>query len=177
MYRSIRRTIALLCLVLSGLPALHAAVAAPPALDSPAILGSRIDAIISQPRFAGARWGVAVVSLDDGRMLYRHHADQLFQPASTAKLFTAALALDTLGPDRRTSTRLLANGTIHGKRLDGNLVLYGMGDPTLGASGTSTDWAGQLASQLVSQGITRVQGDLIADDSYFASPLFGSGWR
>lgn len=177
MYRSIRWPLALLCLVLSSPPALRAAPATPPTTDSDAAIGSRIDAIIAQPRFSSARWGIAVVSLDDGRMLYSHHADQLFQPASTAKLFTAALALDTLGPDRRTSTRLLANGTIHGKRLDGNLVLYGMGDPTLGASGTSTDWAGQLASQLVSQGITRVQGDLIADDSYFAGPLFGSGWE
>ena len=53
-------------------------------------LAEQIDSLISQPRFAGADWGIAVISLSNGRSVYSHHADQLFQPASTAKLFTAA---------------------------------------------------------------------------------------
>lgn len=171
---------ALLCLTLCGTPPLCAATAAPPAKALPATrsnLAARIDAVIDQPRFAGAEWGLKVVSLDSGETLYTRNADHLMQPASTAKLFTAALTMDTLGAEQRTSTRLLAQGDVRRHRLDGNLVLYGMGDPTLGASGTSTDWAGQLAGQLASQGITHIHGDLIADDSIFAGPAFGSGWE
>jgi D-alanyl-D-alanine carboxypeptidase/D-alanyl-D-alanine-endopeptidase (penicillin-binding protein 4) len=140
-------------------------------------LAARIDAHIGEPRFAAADWGIAVVSLDDGRTLYTHRADRLLQPASTAKLFTAALALSTLGADYRLPTRLLAGGAIANGRLDGPLVLYGMGDPTLGTANTGADWADRLASQLAAHGVHRVRGNLIADDSYFRGPLIGTGWE
>jgi len=139
-------------------------------------LAAQIDAQIGQPRFAQASWGIAVVSLDSGRTLYAHHADQLLQPASTAKLFTAALSMATLGADYRIPTRVLASGEINHGRLTGPLILYGMGDPTLGTP-TSADWADQLASQLAARGLRNVRGDLIADDGYFTGPSFGSGWE
>ncbi|WP_343883240.1 D-alanyl-D-alanine carboxypeptidase/D-alanyl-D-alanine endopeptidase [Rhodanobacter caeni] len=151
-----------------------AATAAPPVTTT---LAARIDAHIGAPRFAAADWGIAVVSLDDGSTLYSHRADRLLQPASTAKLFTAALALSTLGADYRLPTRLLASGTLANGRLDGPLILYGMGDPTLGTANTSADWADQLASQLAARGVHRVHGNVIADDSYFRGPLTGYGWE
>ncbi len=151
-----------------------ATTAAPPATTT---LAARIDAHIGTPRFAAADWGIAVVSLDDGRTLYAHRADHLMQPASTTKLFTAALALSTLGADYRMPTRLLAGGAIANGRLDGPLILYGMGDPTLGTVNTSADWADQLAGQLAASGVRRVHGNVIADDSYFRGPSTGSGWE
>ena len=138
-------------------------------------LAARIDTLIGQPRFAHASWGIAVKSLDSGRTLYVHRADRLAHPASTAKLFTAAASLATLGPTYRFSTRLVSRGTIRNGRLDGALILYGMGDPTLG-TGSSGDWATQFASQLYARGVRQVHGDLIADDSYFTGPSFGAGW-
>ncbi|HEY0198943.1 MAG TPA: D-alanyl-D-alanine carboxypeptidase/D-alanyl-D-alanine-endopeptidase [Rhodanobacter sp.] len=157
-------------------PGLPAATVQAPAATTLAELAARIDAHIGQPRFAAADWGIAVVSLDNGRTLYAHQADHLLQPASTAKLFTAAVSLATLGPSYRIPTRVLANGTLRNGQLEGRLILYGMGDPTLGTA-TSTDWADRLASQLAAHGVRFVRGDLIADDSYFASPSFGTGWE
>ncbi|GAB2558575.1 D-alanyl-D-alanine carboxypeptidase/D-alanyl-D-alanine endopeptidase [Rhodanobacter koreensis] len=139
-------------------------------------LAARIDAYIGQPRFAAASWGIAVASLDSGRTLYAHHADQLLQPASTAKLFTAGLSLATFGTDYRIPTRLLSSGCGHDGRLNGPLILYGMGDPTLGTAG-SIAWADQLADQLAARGVRSVHGDLIVDDSYFTGPTFGTGWE
>jgi len=155
-----------------------AAVAAAPQVTttSESALAAQIDSQIGQPRFTSASWGISVVSLDSGRTLYAHRADQLMQPASTAKLFTAALALSTLGTAYQIPTRLLASETIHDGRLNGPLVLYGMGDPTLGTA-SSADWAAQLAEQLYQRGVRQVHGDLIADDSYFTGPSFGSGWE
>ena len=143
---------------------------------SESALAAQIDRQINQPRFVAASWGISVVSMDSGRTLYAHRADQLMQPASTAKLFTAALALSSLGTGYQMPTRLLATGTIHDGRLNGPLVLYGMGDPTLG-SASSPDWAAQLAEQLYQRGVRQVRGDLIADDGYFTGPTFGSGWE
>ncbi|HEU4669156.1 MAG TPA: D-alanyl-D-alanine carboxypeptidase/D-alanyl-D-alanine-endopeptidase [Dyella sp.] len=175
MHRRSRRLAALLCLALG--PAL-AFAADPPstAAAAPAELARRIDALIDAPRFAGADWGIEVVSLDSGHTLYAHRADRLLEPASTAKLFTAALVLERLGADGRASTRLLGRGPLLRGRLHGPLVLYGMGDPTLG-TGASADWADRLAAQLAARGIRRVDGDLVADDTYFQGPAIGAGWE
>ncbi|MBE1159773.1 D-alanyl-D-alanine carboxypeptidase/D-alanyl-D-alanine endopeptidase [Dyella acidiphila] len=140
-------------------------------------LTAEIDAQIDQPRFASSSWGIAITSLDTGRTLYAHDAERLLQPASTAKLFTAALVLDTLGTDYRIPTQLLATRPIVQGRLQGPLVLHGMGDPTLDTPGTNTDWADQLATQLAASGVREIQGDLVADDSYFSGPSAGAGWE
>ena len=152
------------------------AVTMTPARSPHDALAAKIDALIEQPRFAHASWGIAVVSLDSRRTLYAHRADQLGQPASTAKLFTAAVSLATLGSGYRFPTRLLSRGAVRNGRLDGQLILYGMGDPTLGTA-DSSDWAAKLASRLHARGIRQVRGDLIADDSYFTGPSFGTGWE
>jgi serine-type D-Ala-D-Ala carboxypeptidase/endopeptidase (penicillin-binding protein 4) len=140
-------------------------------------LTTAIDAQVDDPRFASSSWGIAITSLDTGRTLYAHEADRLLQPASTAKLYTAALVLDTLGTEYRIPTQLLATHPISNGHLEGPLILHGMGDPTLGTPGTNTDWANQLAIQLAANGVREVHGDLIADDSYFTGPPAGSGWE
>src|SRR5690242_12860403 len=119
------RLISLLALALAPL---HAA-----AMDLPATRAA-IDARLAQSRFAAARWGIAVVSLDSGRTLYAHDADKLFLPASTAKLYTAALVLNGLDASYRIPTRVLGSQPDRRGRVDGPLVLYGMGDPSLGVA-------------------------------------------
>jgi D-alanyl-D-alanine carboxypeptidase/D-alanyl-D-alanine-endopeptidase (penicillin-binding protein 4) len=136
-----------------------------------------IDAHIALPRFAAARWGIAVVSLDSGRTLYAHDADTLFQPASTAKLYTAALVLNGLDTGYRIPTRVHGPAPDRRGRGDGLLVLYGRGDPTLGADASSADWADALAGQLAARGVRRVRGDLVADATYFSGPPLGDGWE
>src|SRR5690348_6138980 len=142
-----------------------------------AAMRAAIDAHIAQPRFAAARWGIAVVSLDSGRMLYAHDADKLFQPASTAKLYTAALVLYGLDAAYRIPTRVLGPAPDKRGRVSGPLVLYGMGDPSLGADPATAGWADALAEQLAGRGVHRVRGDLVADATYFAGPPVGDGWE
>jgi D-alanyl-D-alanine carboxypeptidase/D-alanyl-D-alanine-endopeptidase (penicillin-binding protein 4) len=145
---------------------------------APSSLTDAIDAYIAQPRFAHAQWGIAVVSLDSGATLYRRNAESLFLPASNTKLFTAALALQTLGADARFQTTLYATAAPRSDgTLAGDLILDGGGDPSLGDPEASPDWADRFAAQLAARGVRRVRGDLIADDTYFAGPPFGGGWE
>ena len=144
----------------------------------PSSLAAGIDAYLSEPRFAHAQWGIDVSSLDDGNALYRRNADALFLPASNAKLYTSALALQTLGASARFSTTLYATAAPRADgTLTGDLILYGGGDPSLGDPEASPDWANRLAEALAVRGVRRVRGNLIADDTYFAGPLFGDGWE
>jgi D-alanyl-D-alanine carboxypeptidase/D-alanyl-D-alanine-endopeptidase (penicillin-binding protein 4) len=150
----------------------------PETLDS---LRARIAAHIAQPRFTAASWGVKIVSLDSGKTVFEHNPQKYFSPASNAKLFTAALALDKLGPDFRIKTSLYctsrpdANGTVKG-----DLIVYGRGDPTMAARLNEGDYwkpLDPLVAQIVNAGVRRVEGDLIGDESFFSGPPFGSGWE
>ena len=143
----------------------------------PPTLAERIDAHVAQPRFAAARWGIHIVSLDSGQTLYARDADTLFTPASTAKLFTAGLALARFGAQHRVPTRLFATAPVRRDgSMPGDLVLVGYGDPTLGFD-KRVSWADTLAIELRKSGVREVGGDLVADATWFAAPLYGRGWE
>ena len=142
-------------------------------------LASEINKVIEADEFASARWGVCVISLRDGHVLYSRNADKLFTPASNMKIYTTAAALDLLGTDYRWRTSVYAqsepdaNGT-----LKGDLTLYGRGAPDLVSHGNQKKPSlAQLADQLYARGVRRVQGDIVGDESYFRGNLFGDGWQ
>jgi len=147
-------------------------------LDS---LKARIAAHISQPRFASAAWGVKVLSLDTGKTIFENNPEKYFSPASNAKLYSTALALDRLGGDYRIKTTLFAtarpdaSGTVKG-----DLIVYGHGDPTMAARLNDGDYykaLEPLAEKLSAAGVRLIEGDLIGDESFFQGPPLGSGWE
>src|SRR5262245_14861217 len=100
-------------------------------LDS---LRTRINAIIGQPAYETAQWGIKVASLETGRTLFEQRPNAYFNPASNAKLFTTALALARLGPEYRIKTTLFSTVPPDSAGLiKGDLVVYGRGDPTMAA--------------------------------------------
>lgn len=135
-------------------------------------LDERIDALLKDPNLKHGLQGVLVKSLASGATLYERNADLVFIPASNQKLLVSAAALDKLGPDFTYETCVYADGKVNGKGvLEGNLVVKGGGDPTL-RTADLTD----LAKQIRSMGVTKITGDLIADDSLFDSRRLGWGW-
>ena len=142
-------------------------------------LPSAIDQHIQQPRFANASWGIQIVSLQDGRTLYETNSLKLHKPASNAKLFTGALALDRLGPEFRFKTELLARGKISNGTLRGDLMVRGGGDPTFSArfnNSTNRSVLAPIVDAVKASGLRRVSGDLIADESLFRGPAPGGSW-
>ena len=151
-------------------------------------IAKNIDAILSAPDLARGFWGIEVVSLDNGKVIYAQNADKLFTPASNTKLFTTAAALALIGPNYSSRTTVETSGILdkYG-RLTGDLVLVGRGDPNL--SGRELPYnlktarndhpiqvLEQLADALVQKGVKYVDGNIIADDSYFAFERYGEGW-
>ncbi len=142
-------------------------------------LAKTIDQIIDRSDLQQGRLGVFVMSLSDGRIVYSHDGDHLFTPASNMKAYTTAVALDSLGADYRWRTSVYAdkkpdaNGSING-----DLILYGRGAPDLisKAKGDAPSLA-RFADQLYEAGVRRVAGNIVGDESYFRSELFGVGWQ
>ena len=134
-------------------------------------LGAAIDTILADPRFQGSMVSVAVRDANTGEPLYERDVERRLNPASNMKLFSSAAAMDALGPDYRFGTDLLADGAVRGGNLRSDLDLRGGGDPTLRAE----DYR-ELARQLKAAGVDRVQGDLVADDSFFDDVPLATAW-
>jgi len=169
-----------------GQPATNPATATQansPAANGPgpdAQLGQLIDHAIDSSELATARWGVSVLSLRDGHVVYARNADQLFTPASNMKIYTTAVAIDLLGPDYQWRTSLLADSPPDANGLiKGDLTLYGRGAPDLLAQPMKDNRATltQLADDLYQRGVRRLGGNVVGDESYFRAEQFGVGWQ
>ena len=182
-FREMRSTSRHLLPPLLLLLSIQFATAAPP----PA-LAKRIEKILAEPQLARGFFGIEVVSLRTGKRLYTQNAEKLFTPASNTKLFTTAAALALIGPEYKFRTTIETAGTLdpYG-RLKGDLVLVGRGDPNLSGRELPYDLRTQrndhpirvlenLADSLVDRGVKYVDGDVVADDSYFAFERYGEGW-
>lgn len=169
------------------------AAEAPPRPQTVAELQERIDSLLSQPRFASARWGALIKTAGNGgKILYERDADKAFMPASNMKLYTSTAALDAFGADYRFRTSVYAARPVaRGGVLRGDLIFYGRGDPNLSPrfEGENPERYDELkpaeriaaieelADQIKRRGVKRIVGNLIGDESYFAGDRVGPGWE
>lgn len=125
------------------------------------------------------QWSLMVTSVDLGDTLVAVNADVSMAPASNMKLFTSAAALHLLGPDFRFPTYLLADGPVVDGVLEGNLVLYGTGDPTLGTRSPANPGGAFAAflEALEAAGIREVQGHVVGDASYYTGDPRRPSWN
>lgn len=172
-----------------GLLVLALACAYAPVRLSAQSLQRRLDRRLDAMPFARTLWGVVVID-DRGRTVYARNADRLFVPASNTKIIVSAVAAALLPPDFTVKTSLYGSGPITAGVLDGDLILYGRGDPTFGVRCYAVDTLApgacdrdpfeklkRLAEQLRQRGVTTVRGDLVGDGSYFEPTQVHYGWE
>jgi serine-type D-Ala-D-Ala carboxypeptidase/endopeptidase (penicillin-binding protein 4) len=149
---------------------------------------ARVDAALAEAHAAKELWGVLVTDRDTGEILYELNADRFFTPASNAKIVTTSLALATLGPTYQFRTTLQSSGKFgEDGRLLGDLVFVGRGDPDL--SNRKFPYAGkvehegraeivlaQMADDAIAKGLKEIDGDIVADDSYYPYDPYPPGW-
>lgn len=157
-----------------------APVAGPSGTASPTVARLRADLteIVGRSN-TGASLGVMAVSLDRGDTLFALNPDVPLAPASNMKVYSTAAALYYLGPDFRYSTYVLGTGDLVDGVLEGDLILYGTGDPSMSGRmlGSSILPLQALADTLLARGVREVRGDLVGDGSYFDTEWLGRGWN
>jgi D-alanyl-D-alanine carboxypeptidase/D-alanyl-D-alanine-endopeptidase (penicillin-binding protein 4) len=152
-------------------------------------LTHRLDALLDTPPLNRHLWGIAIADTT-GRPIYLRNADRMFIPASNTKLLVTAAAAVLLPPDWTVRTSLYATGPVADGVLQGHLVLYGRGDPTMGRRCYSVDTtlAGvcqtdafsqmrELAHGLQQRGITTIAGDIVGDGSWFEPTIIHPAWE
>ena len=141
---------------------------------------ARLEKAATHPRFSAGMLGIKVESLDTGRVIFEQHAEKLLKPASNAKMYTGALALDRFGPDYKIRTSFYSQSRPDASgKLAGDLIVFGRGDPSLSHRFNDNDYnaaINKLADAVIKTGIKRIEGDLIGDESYFRGSRFGVNW-
>ena len=166
-----------------------------PWLRGQAELEERIRAVMNQPEFSHAHFGVEICFLESGKRLFAFNEHKFFVPASTTKLLTEGTALELLGQDYRFHTRVYWTGKLKSKGVvEGDIVLVASGDPNLsgriqpdgslafededhsyggpdskGLRGDPLLVIGQIADQIASKGIRKVTGRVLVDATLFPS--------
>jgi D-alanyl-D-alanine carboxypeptidase/D-alanyl-D-alanine-endopeptidase (penicillin-binding protein 4) len=169
--------IAVLWCLLTHLPA----ASAEPPESAVRELRERFDRRLAPLTRQGIAYGVRVVALPGGEVLYSANADgverpgsapRAFAPASNMKLITTAAALDAFGKDHVFRTVLGLRGD--------DLVVIGSGDPSFGdpSAGDASPTAvfAEWAAALKDKGVTEIRGALLLDDTVFDRELTAPGW-
>jgi D-alanyl-D-alanine carboxypeptidase/D-alanyl-D-alanine-endopeptidase (penicillin-binding protein 4) len=150
-------------------------------------LAERVEKIIAEtPALARGHLGVRLVDLT-GKVVFERNARNWFVPASNTKLYSTSLALTRLGPDFRFVTRVRAGVAPDGDGvIRGDVRLVGGGDPSLSGRTYPYDkekeWADvapgmeELADQIARNGVKRIEGAIIGDDSAYVWEPYPDGW-
>jgi len=150
-------------------------------------IAQTVDEVLSQWQnhkdFTTASFGVSVINIDDdNELIVNHNGYKTLKPASTLKVVTTATALAILGEDFKFETHLLIEGEITNGVLNGNLIIRGGGDPTLGFMRydmglKSREVLSMWAKAITDAGITQINGDIIGDPTFFDSQLVPQKWQ
>lgn len=135
-------------------------------------LNQKLGALMKDPVIKQANSALIVMDARNGTELYYRRAWSPHTPASNTKIFTAAAALQNLGPNYRFRTEVIVRATPKAGVIKGNLYLKGYGDPT----SMMSDYR-SLAKQVAARGIKRVTGHLVTDASYFDAVRYNPNWN
>jgi len=150
-------------------------------------LQQRITRLIDQAPFDRATWNIYAQD-DRGRVVFNRNGDRFSVPASNTKLIVASAATVLLPADYRVRTSLYATGPLTNGVLQGDLILYGRGDPTWSERCFSVDTLAPggcdstftavdaIADSLRARGVKRVTGKIVGDGSYFEPQITHWNW-
>jgi serine-type D-Ala-D-Ala carboxypeptidase/endopeptidase (penicillin-binding protein 4) len=132
------------------------------------------------PTFKHATISLYVINTTTGKPLTEVNTEIGVAPASCQKVITAATAFELLGHDYSYKTTLAYTGNIVNGVLDGNLVIKGSGDPTLGSwrydQTKEENIINDFKNALSRAGIHKINGHVYADESLWDAEATPNGW-
>lgn len=120
--------------------------------------------LIEQGKLKGAIVSGYVVDAVSGEVIGKQNEGTRMTPASLSKVLTSGAALIKLGDEYRFETKVGVEGSINSGVLNGNVVITGGGDPTLGSKYFPQTHPDSVFSKIFailrSNGINKVNGEL-----------------
>jgi len=132
------------------------------------------------PTFKHATISLYVINTTTGKTVTEENTNIGVAPASCQKVITASTAFELLGHDYTYKTTIGYTGTIVNGVLNGNLILKGSGDPTLGSSryagANEESVIADFKKAVAQEGIREINGHVYADESLWNSEATPNGW-
>lgn len=143
---------------------------------------SAINEFANHPALKHGQLSVALLDIETGKLIAGHRPEKTMIPASSLKVMITGIALKKLGAAYRFKTELGYDGKITKDGvLQGNLIIRGYGDPTLGSHHfKEAEPYDQVIRQWIAAirkaGIKKIEGTIIGDASYFGTQTDGRTW-
>ncbi|RZA04109.1 MAG: D-alanyl-D-alanine carboxypeptidase/D-alanyl-D-alanine-endopeptidase [Sphingobacteriaceae bacterium] len=123
---------------------------------------------------------LTVLDAKTGEQVFAGNPNMGLAPGSTLKTVTTITAFNVLGADYKYQTQFGYKGTITDGTLNGDIIIRGGGDPTLGSSRWETTKENYVLNQMVAAirkaGIKKINGRIIGDDSAYGTQAIPDGW-
>ena len=141
------------------------------------------ETIVSFSGLEHAPFSFYVKDLNSGKIVADYNGNLSLPAASTMKLVTTASAIKILGTKHRFKTKIAYTGSIdtNSRTLNGDLIIIGGGDPTIGSKYYSEKGAEDLvlekwADSIKQLGIHHINGRVVADASSYRYQGVPNGW-
>lgn len=138
------------------------------------------DNFLSDSAIRHASFSLYVADVITGESIFDMNSEKSLTPASIQKLITSAVALELLGPDYTFKTELGYTGKIRRTgTLKGDIIIKGGGDPSFASHyfpGFYNDFPEKWIKEIGNNGIRKIKGKVLTDDSYYDFQPVPSKW-
>ena len=144
-------------------------------------LNQKLKEILQSAPFDYASVGLSVRSFE-GNEIVNLEADKKYIPASSLKLITTLLTIEEFGEDFKFNTRIGYSGKVdQSGTLEGNIIIIGSGDPTLGADRYGDNFAwdsvmGKIIASIRGAGIKCINGKIEVKTNVFHGQAICPSW-
>lgn len=144
-------------------------------------LQSAFNRLQQDPQCKYASLSLTVLDAKTGETVFAANPDMGLATASTLKTVTSITAFNILGKDFQYQTQLAYSGNITADgTLNGDVIIKGSGDPTLGSWRWESTKESMVLSIMVAAlkkaGIKKINGSIVGDDSIFGTQSIPDGW-
>ncbi len=144
------------------------------------IVNSAYTKFVSDPAFKHATISLFIINNATGKPLADQNSQTGLAPASSLKVVTSAAAYALLGRNFKYNTTLSYNGKIQNGILNGDIIITGSGDPTLGSwrysSSNEKNILSEFKEAISRQGINEISGNVLVDESLWTGEITPNGW-
>jgi len=123
---------------------------------------------------------IYVINTSNGKTVAAVNTQEGLAPASCQKIIIASAAFELLGHDYTYKSSLGYTGTVENAILNGDIIIKGSGDPTLGSWRYNQTMEDTIISEfkkgISREGINEIKGNVYADENLWKGEVTPDGW-
>lgn len=144
-------------------------------------LPEEIKSILDAQEFNHAQVSLSVIDIQNGQNLIGYNDQIALIPASSQKVLTTFISISLLGKEFIYDTRVELRGDVlRDGTLDGDIIILGSGDPSLGSFQSDVISMDRIieniVASIVNSGIKCIDGRIICDASIFEKDAVADSW-